>query len=530
MPKIPSAESITRLNPGGGAPVLNVGGADPRLDAAAGLVESVQDVMNTRDQYQLNRANALFMVAKTGQDNAYDNDSDYGTIVERYNKSTGESLDKIAQTISNPRVRNMFMQNQKVALARGQEHIKKIAWGKEKDTERGNINTSLNDLRDAGMMGNVIEARQMANGLLESAVGAGYYSAEEKSKVLEAFTDSVALGKLKLAEPEDRLELLSHKDITKHLSPDVVAQLKREAKVAQLEKQATITVDGYLGKGLSREEALEKISTIKDPKLRRETESRYDYMYAAQEKAEFETQQELHEKYYLDIRQGKSFVKDIPNADLQAMTSGQINNLFNAEAASVKPARSYSDRGVIDTLNMYYANKMYKEGRQFFTENAALLTQTDFDKWSKVTAEGTAPPEIKYGFSSTQVLNSKLEVAGIADDATKAKITSELIEWVDNYIADNDGRTPTETDRNRQIDALLEQYDTDPDAWVFGWKKRVFDMDDEEKLAVLADMKDSDPEIYKDVVEGFKTAGYQPSAAELMTEFTRLRDQRNAAK
>jgi hypothetical protein len=288
MPKIPDASSISRSIASG---QRSVRGIDTRSFAPIELAQSIGRMVDKRDKFETTKAETAFLTAKNTQDNAYDQDTDYGTIEERYSSEMDKSLGEISMGISNPAARAEFINRNQLRVGQGRERIKKVAFGKERDFERNHVNESLINLRELVVTGDpddVNNARETVKGLINSAIEMGYYDNEEAGNIKRKWRSDSAVGRLNTMDPADRIEALKMA-WAKDLPSDVRQKLHDQAEEATFAQKAVDTVDEYLLADLDRGEAMEKSGKIKDEKLRKEVERRFDYMHGKQQ--EFETEQ-----------------------------------------------------------------------------------------------------------------------------------------------------------------------------------------------------------------------------------------------
>lgn len=523
MATIPDSTSIERIIPSGEVPIARVSARPSGVeDIGKALTQIGSQLQQKKERFQQSKAETDFLTLKAQQDNAYHQDSEYGTFESRYSGEMEKGLGEIALSIDSSALRNEFVQRNKLRIAQGREKIKGLAFGKERDFERGEVETRLSQLRENALVGDVSENRQAVSDMLNDAVELGYFKAEEKGEVIRQWQESAALGRLKMMEPEDQIEALKQ-DWAKNLPSDTRAVILRKAKEATVAQKAIVNVDKYMTKDLDRFQAMDEAGKIKDPKERAETERRFDYAFGKQNLAMTEKRSEVFGSHYLDVRSGIKRVDDIPEDELALMSPQQQNSLFNAEANSVKTV-TYSDRGVVDALHMYYQNKDYRNGREYFMANADKLNQADFNKWSQLTHKGEAPIEIKSLITTQQGVMAKLTDAEITDETAKNKILDDVDRWYIDY-QERYNKAPDDKLVSEQVDRLLLEFDVDPGtAWNplnWGGTKPIFEMTEEEKEDVIENIRRTDPDVFKELTDIYVKRKVDPTPEQFLQDYNR---------
>ena len=322
--------------------------ADVGRTAAAGI-EQVAQARSARDRYQIAAANSKFSILKNAQDNAYDEDEDYETIEERWAENMNQGYNEILEGISNPEARNFFALENEPRIAAGRAKMNDVAFRKETDVQRGNVNSQLNGLREVGLGNDEESSRvavQNATDIIEAAVATGYYSHEEGGKVLEAWKQDTANGYIRMQAPEDRVAALNS-PMADHIPSDDKAVLMREAKDAVLNNKAVDMVDA-LGEDFSARELYENTDKIEDTKLRLKAEQRGEAVLAKREAREQEEAEEFHQDEYLPVLLGEKEL-DVNTEEFRKLPTRLQDNLISAQQAKTAP-RKKSDPWIQDTM------------------------------------------------------------------------------------------------------------------------------------------------------------------------------------
>lgn len=501
MVGIVDSRSVQRRLPSGTQRVASYSdpGAGQAQKVMAGIIGEISD---QRDKSSLAKAENDFLLMKAKEDNAYDEDEDYSTIESRWHGNVSGGLGEIAAGITNPAVRDQFVAKHKVAIEHGRQRMEGMARTKEHDYERADLNDRLERTVDVGISGgNFMEAYQSAANLIDSNIA---LTEVEKQTQKRAIKTRIATGRLEYLEPEQRLEEV--KKLKEHLPPDVVAKYMREAETALRDDKAQAAVDSVIN-SMSYDDAQKwGKKQFKDADDRDEFNRRLDYEHRRNENAKIEQQKELHEKYFLDVRNGDTSLSDIPEAEQIAMGSNMMKSLYAAQGsfASAKPIKS--NRDVLWTLHKLSANPDPSAKvalNKFFVENSHLLGDTDFKSWASVASEQGAPVEVKSMLTTQQTILTKFakqEESGHSynvDD--KNLMLDDLNQWHMEYQEEHQGKLPGDTERNDKIDELLTRYATT--GWFMGDDDMpVFKMDDAQLSGAISQLQSDDKDNYDKAV------------------------------
>jgi len=538
MASIPRATQIARDVPTGQAPVprgryqRGVGSDADMGSALTSFAEIAQTYNKSRDRFQMSTADADALVSETEIDNALDDDNDYETMAERYVTERQNKIGEIAVGIKNESLRNEFVNKHRVRIAAGRERAIDMAFVKEADHERAGISTRMNLLRESGMSGDLLAAQDQVDEMLAAAKEAGYYDAEGVVAMSEKWRTDAALGKLKMMPAEKRVEALKQ-DWAMNLPSDKRIELRREAEDETRADKAVAVVDKYLVNEYDETKARTEMAKISNPDMRKEVERRFDYAYGKKITADLEREKQAQDTIFEPVRSGDISIDTSreQNPDEWAIISdnpAMVDSMYRAEAAAFKPQRTMSDPSVINKLQIAKANKDWKEVTRVYNANADKLTAGHRDTWGALSAEGAAPIEVESVFSGEDYIMSKLEgVDKEKDDNLKSRMEQSWGKWHKEFQRKHDGRLPTDTEREQQIDRQFMERDTDA-GWPWDTAIRVVDMTPKQKDYVLGEMGKEDPKAMADIIEYFRDLKYNPSKAEIMAEYDQLRASRGA--
>jgi hypothetical protein len=491
---IPSADRIGKqfANPVVSIARTDVSNVGKGLQIVAAAVDHNIDKVS---RFQYAQAASEFLVKKNTEDNAYDNDQEYGTIENRYSKNIDKSLQDSANLIMDPRLRNEFLLQYRPQVAEGVSRIRSVASSKEKDYQRGYVTQQLEALTEAGLTGDMDTALATSSALLITARDSGYISAQEYESLNKTQRQSMVVKSIEMLEPKQQLAALETPSVKNNLPADVEFKLRKIAQSELVKGEAIANVDTIMAdiyEGGSRTAAQAKLAAIEDPDLRVATEQRFENEYNRYQANKGELQEALSKKYAVDLRLGNMTFDQIPRADLDAMDPSTLAGMQAAERTAASGVRQDSDRQVL--YNVYSlmaragdpnAAPMTREQRislqldpdaettaaqdaqQYTMQNSHLLNNADFKDLVQDAVKGVVPEARKPLFDARAQLNS--ELALINPDSTeaarfKAKQERRLAEWYDAQKT-----PPTPEQIREQTDILfLEtiEFDPKPNSWL----------------------------------------------------------------
>ena len=433
--RLPDSEDIQRLIPDGTAPVARAGDVSvgSGLQALGGGLNQIAD---RRASFEVASARSDFLARKVEQDNAYDQDTDFATIPDRYETGVREARDRAAETITNPRARALFMEQTEPSIQAGVEQAQARAFQIEADQGRAKINEQLNALNSAGLSGDPMQALTTMEDLLAGGLEAGYYSAEDAGRLDRAWRDKFATNRVMMLEPSKRLEALQQ-PWAANLPAEVRIELVDAAREDARRETAVDTLDDMLARGLSMTEMDREIRAIDDLDLRREVEARRDYELDQRTAREAETADVIYEEWGDKIRFGQATVLDIPRDQRRTLTQSHLNALEKLEDA----ARGAGER---DELAAFVA---YSEVSSLIEQNkpdealsllmesvdkvAPAQLRTLRDRIGSIREEG-GELELDVLRGRTQIIDHGLRSAGLAgsdgriDPVMRSAIDAEL--------------------------------------------------------------------------------------------------------
>lgn len=480
------------------------------LHAGADALASITGAIKTRQdadrQNDLDNAEVEAALLLTREQNAYNDDPDYGTIVERSTKNIDEGISKVAASIKNPKDREMFMMRQKLGVEKTQEHLKGVKFAKERDYSRAAIDTQLADLREMALVGDPAQASELVSRRLESAVAKGYYGAEEAADLKQRWQVDAATGRLSMMEPEKQIEALGTPWAEK-LPVDVRAKLKKTAEEKLIVGKAQAFSDDLMKQKVTLDGGLTRIQKqIKDPEERKAAEERFKMDYETNRRAKQDNQDDLHSRYSLAIEQGMTVTEIMTQhkGEWESLRPAQRENLKNVEAQKNAPPTS-SDPAALARVVELSANGRHDDVIKMLTNNSSAFSKADREQYLSAAAKGKAAKSV----TDIQLLSAK--VPGEKKKPQRDSMLVSLNQWRNDFV-ETQGKDPTPDQVEKQVDRMLMDYDRDPSGWGFGDTKPVWKLQQEEQMKALEavhkqELKEEDPENYDDTETYIKSRG-----------------------
>ena len=583
--ELPNYHAVGRRGFTGSSRVVSkdTSNADLGLSRLGAGIEAVGGAITERhdksQDYAASQAQAEFLVAKAKADNDYDNDPDYETISDRYSKQVSDALQAAGGRITDPKRREAFLLENSVSVARGQERMIDLAFGKEAQVRRAEMQSNLQDLSREVALGNVVpgEASLNARTMLEAAQESGYIDPETSASTLASFKAQTTVAGLARLPAADRLTALQQ-PWTKDLPASEILKLRNTAAI-EMRRDASIgMVDEIIATGATTAEARAIIKEIEDKNLRLETESRYDSELRRQRDAEAESLKEFNADIFLPIRQGKARVSDIPVEALELLTPAQVNGLYAAEKAARGSGSEGTSSIKTDRMALTKVISLISEGksadaRDYLLKNAAKFSDGDYEQY---LSDVLPPPDAQdestdlalYGFAQELIAEGRLEEAqkivfanrdafsdtdaksiirtanpkkapartivgfrdriesrglemGIKGDKNKRLSDEEMLvisDWYQGQISAT-GSVPTDAEVNAEIDRRLVEVTINPPGW---FNKRTLKGDEMTPADYDTAYELIDKPSVNSAIESLEARGAPVTRATVVSEHARL--------
>lgn len=454
------------------APVISKPGVADISGVGRVIGQGVEKVLNTRDNYELTKANSDALVAKIKLNQDLAEDRDYKTLPDRWRKGMADSLTPIVDGISNPSVRARFQAGIAPEIERGFSAATSRANDLEKDYERASTNTSLNDLMRGGLLSedrdDRVHAISLAQARMDAGVGQGWYSAEESAKVVSDWKEDYAEGIVRQAAPEDRMMLLKDDIVKGNLSPDRLAVLEREATAAVLKQEAKSLATKARAEGQTSTDFIKFANTF-DERKRSALVQEWQTTNNALRNAKLEQDEQIRQDWTIPIlRQEKGFTDEemMDNPAFQALEGGMKTLLLGLHDANVNSTRKESDFSAQATMSrLIHRDRDYEEGLRFVMENPEAFTPSDLKTWLSVSNKGVVADHYKDDFNLGHTIQVRLDDEGIDDDDALGQVRDTIMRI--SHEAIDAGKPLDSKEKASVIEKAIDSYYIRPQTGVW---------------------------------------------------------------
>lgn len=467
--RLPDKQDIQRQAPQAPATTIegiantsSIGGAVSNVGAALG------QAADRRANFDQARAKADFLRRKTVLEGEFGNDRDWETMPGRYEDAIRKGLNESAQMIRDERSRALFMEQAQVSIEEGMNARRADAFLIERDEARAGVNENLNELNESALVGDLEEAYATVGALLEGAVEAGYYGAEEAGKVERAWKDTFASSKIALMPPRQRVDALSQ-PWAQNIPVETRAKLLEDARKDQIEEDAIDLVDEMIASGMDMTASNKALRSIEDKELRKEAERRRDYVFRQRETAKVERQDQVFEGYGMKVLMGESMVSDIPRDQLDFLDVSQVEALKRAEASRLKGETVTTDREVVAEFYELYTQGKYEMARNLLYDNSDRFADADFKSLLSKAAkpdENSDPFAIESARTLTQSIDQVLDGAGLNSKKHKGEMLLKYDGLYQQYQRST-GKEPDDEWRDKTLNDLAVKMYIDRDGAPF---------------------------------------------------------------
>jgi hypothetical protein len=254
MPRLPSKYD---LNQATAQPSRQIIGGVPPIEQQAGenlgnaIAQLGQTGMGLRQQKidqedRLNdaKARSMFLQSKVQADSAFDEDSDYKTFEPRYGEMVTKAQKDSASLIKDPVRREAFMADTNLDRVQGVATIKRKAFAKEGDFERGALDGVIASNREAALRapdektrGQLIKNTQDR---IQGLIDAGHLQADQGTALQRRSAEDYAIASIDMLAPGEQIKKLAPgvKGIVDIIPSDKRADMYRRAEQQLKQEQA----------------------------------------------------------------------------------------------------------------------------------------------------------------------------------------------------------------------------------------------------------------------------------------------------
>lgn len=241
MPLLPSAADYGPRPAADGSlpPVVDQSGsmiADSLNQGARSVAATEVNRIRAENQYDMAVGKQKILTAQIAARQALQDDPDYATHTQRFEKQMGADVGKIVDETTNPRIKSELAQYGQLATQRGSLIVNEHAIAKRHDDARGTLLENLESMRQSALQASDPETRTAVIGnaqtMIDAAVGTGDVSHVEAAAYKKNWTQSYADGAVRMLDDPGQVKMLSKPDGTPaaFLEPDKRAEMLRSAQ------------------------------------------------------------------------------------------------------------------------------------------------------------------------------------------------------------------------------------------------------------------------------------------------------------
>lgn len=460
--RLPDSRDIQRVVPVAGGRIVTDDSTVQIGSAVRGLGAAAADESERRANFQISKARSAFLKAQADQDKQFEEDRDYEDMDARYEQGLRQNLSDIAEGIKNERARTLFTEQMEGQVLNGVDRTRGRARGIERDVERENVNQSLNALNEAALSADdPLIAIGEVGSLLEGAVEAGYYTAQEAGAVDRAWRDKFAANKLATMPAEKRLEALEM-PWAQELPTPLRDKLREEA---ERDSRATRAIEAseqiWAETGGDFNAALKKTRDIEDTDDRLAVEGRLTTMRTRQAQYEREVSQDNIKSAWHVLEQGGG-LEDIDSgvwSQLDPQDRIQMRSWIEAQKrAAAKGASRATDLAAYNDVYSFLDDEDISGALSFLNSNYDQFSETDYKSLrAKISNGFEDAATIESSRSISQSVSSAIERAGLKDDA-KGALLLEYDRAQQQYQAENEGQEPPDQWRDEMIENMAAKF------------------------------------------------------------------------
>lgn len=231
---------FTDLPGGGDSPASGIAGLGRRVRLAA------EEIDASSEKFEAAKASSAFLQSQIAAEEEVRASGDYTKWRDDYQTRMEASIEAAGKGLSG-RAKAMFDLDARDQIARGSARIGAAAQSRKEDASRASLDELLANNLTAAMKGGGMDLVNTSNAAIQSAVGAGYITAEAGVAMRQKFGADYAFTKLAgLVEddPEAAMKALDGGQWDKFLDPQTKARFTTAAQAKLDEQTVTATSAG----------------------------------------------------------------------------------------------------------------------------------------------------------------------------------------------------------------------------------------------------------------------------------------------
>ncbi len=220
MARIPTANDLGRVvaRPATGVSSVDISpiarSNQQVADAIGRVGGAFAQAAQEEDRLALGRAQSELIKGQLQLQSDFERDNDYGTMQKRYDDQTAKLSGELGNQITSPRLREEFNNWAGIQNARGQQQVRSMAWGKEKDSNIASLTQTLQDNSNSYMNTTDEHAREQialsTNNLISGATAKNYITATQGQSLSRSWVTDTAKGSLSMLTPQQRISAIQN--------------------------------------------------------------------------------------------------------------------------------------------------------------------------------------------------------------------------------------------------------------------------------------------------------------------------------
>jgi len=424
MPKLPTAQQLGARIPQDRSNVVTGNFDTSGFQQLGQTVEAFgAGIKDRQDAMNLQKAKTHWSKAKLAADNAFDQDNDFETYVERYNEALGKAEEQAGEMITNSRMKEIFKDDISLSRAQGVESMKDFAFSKETESGLATLQQILDDNREIALNATTNADRESAFDTMNDAIGTaelvGYVDADNAQIMRKKVGTDAAIGTIQVQDLKTQQQMLANNEGPAELIPtDVRKSMLENVNNRLVNQEGMIKADEIRAQGGDLTERLDSVRKIKDPDIRKAAQIQVEHDYAMERTAKGELFSENYSDARKALNAGSSIGEWIQQNPEQwdGMTGDQQAQLLTG-------GKQTTDFALYHNLNMMLADSP-KEAYQTFLKEGHRLAPAEFKELSKRFAGASEEPEpidsLRSEFNTwAKRFNLSEEDNGLADQRLK---------------------------------------------------------------------------------------------------------------
>ena len=457
MPQFPEAESLgTRLPQDRSVVVRENVDLSGQESFANALQQYASDAKQRKDGLNLQKAKTHWAKRKLEADNAFDQDQDFETYLERYDQLLSKAETEASEMISNDRMKELFREDVSLSRVGGIEQMKDHAFSKEKDFGLADLQQLLTDNRELALNATTDADRQSAFDTMNDALGVsvlnGYLDADTAQAMREQVGVDAAIGTVQVQDLETQQKMLSENSGPVKLIPtDTRKKMLDTVNKNLTNEQALGEADQIRLQGGTLEDRYKSANKITDLEVREKTKRQITTDFQREKNAQTVNEYDAFQVLAKDVIAGST------PQEVQSQNQELWGNLTAEQQGSILSMgqKKVTDLAAYHRINLALAEGQV-EGYVQFMRDADKLSSGEFKHFSDLLSK--PPEETKPLFTIQQDFARRVGEQQLdLSDKEKGLAETLLVEEFDRFQAVNPGEKPNADEQKEIMDHVFDK-------------------------------------------------------------------------